>query len=135
VKYINEERFIVSSNTSEAQKNYSDNYDRIFGEKPEAAHAECCTPQLCATCGPDCGGRDNGFIGKSMVPDADAIECRLTSYANIGPAPVEASFPCEEPLPCTGCDEVYCECDEHDADCEKLRTRRAHCNCGRASRL
>jgi hypothetical protein len=32
MKYINEEKFLVSSNTKEAVRNYSENYDRIFGE-------------------------------------------------------------------------------------------------------
>lgn len=40
-KYLDEERFIVQSNTSEAQKNYRDNYDRIFGDKPVYDCDEC----------------------------------------------------------------------------------------------
>ncbi len=36
MKYLTEERFIVSSNTKEALRNYADNYDRIFGE-PECS--------------------------------------------------------------------------------------------------
>ncbi len=38
MKYLTEERFIVASNSKEALRNYTDNYDRIFGE-PERASA------------------------------------------------------------------------------------------------
>jgi hypothetical protein len=34
-KYLTDERFIVHSNTKEAQDNYRANYDRIFGEPEE----------------------------------------------------------------------------------------------------
>lgn len=37
-----------------------------------------------------------------------------------------------EPPRCGGCDEVHCECDEHDPDCEKLCTQGSNCNCRRA---
>lgn len=36
MRYLNEERFIVHSNTKEAMKNYADNYDRIFRSEAPA---------------------------------------------------------------------------------------------------
>lgn len=34
-KYLHEEKFIVGARDPQAQKNYADNWDRIFGEKEE----------------------------------------------------------------------------------------------------
>lgn len=44
MRYLNTERFLVTSNDKEGRQNYKDNYDRIFGEKRDE------TPTLCLDC-------------------------------------------------------------------------------------
>lgn len=57
MKYLQEERFIVHSNSKEALRNYSEGWERTFGEKP----AE-----------PDAAESD----------DSDAIEMRVRTFAH-----------------------------------------------------
>lgn len=139
MKYLTEERFIVQSSGKEAIKNYADNYDRIFGEAPKPC--------------PLCGATDHEHIeafgttvqGCPAVPDnhavmvdTDAIECRLTSWANIAPASPEAVISDVDGPACPGCGVVMmidrplcCEdCYRHDPACAKLCTEGAECDCG-----
>lgn len=143
MKYINEERFIVTSNNKDALRKYADNYDRVFGDdviakslEPNASpvvsehtvrdpdtgsevdvtmHEDGSVTVVaerivnpCGVCGATDHERIEAFGGTVQgcpqvppgtavcVPNSDAIECRLGSYANYivsGPA---MSFPAEE---------------------------------------
>jgi hypothetical protein len=93
MKYLHEEKFIVNSNDNEGRKKYLENYDRIFGDKPEPE-------KVCTDCSAD------GELS-CLCPDAsplrtgagDAIECRVKMYANLI-VPLEAQIgPVENPLP------------------------------------
>jgi hypothetical protein len=46
MKYLSEEKFIVNSNDNEGRKKYLENYDRIFGDKPEPE-------KVCTDCSAD----------------------------------------------------------------------------------
>lgn len=120
-KYISEERFIVSSNSKEAIKNYADNYDRIFGKKAEHVDGYIV---------PNCPGCTDGAPEKA--PDSDAIECRLRSYVNFIPAGPTAVINGVEDVceMCLAPIEAGCDCDDHDAACAKLCTEDAACDCG-----
>lgn len=124
-KYISEERFIVSSNTKEAIKNYADNYDRIFGKKDEEETHEGSPPYCPVSC---------------PVCHPDAIVCRLSSYVNfIPPGPNGVINDVFDGPFCVGCGvglevdpkpQCCTECYRHDAACAKLCTEDAECDCG-----
>lgn len=59
MKYVTTERFIVSSNTADAQKKYADNYDAVFRHK-ESPEGDPEAPEECA--------------------NSDGIECRVRGY-------------------------------------------------------
>jgi len=106
MKYLNEERFIVNSNDREGRKNYNENYDRIFGEKPE--------PPASVTV-------------EVSHPDPNDPDALLVTVRREEPPDCSGE--------CPGCDEEHCECDEHDPECGKLCTRGAVCDCGRYTRI
>lgn len=50
MKYVTTERFIVSSNTTDAQKKYRDNYDSVFRQE-EPKDGDIVDVYECASCG------------------------------------------------------------------------------------
>ena len=139
-KYLHEERFVVTSQDKEALRKYAEGWERTFGgDKSDEKQDPC------FVCGATDHERVEAFGGTVQgcpqvpanvllaAPDTDAIECKLNSYANYivqGPA---VSIPVDEI--CEGCDELTCECDEHDPACAKLCTFGAACDCGRFTRI
>jgi hypothetical protein len=78
--------------THPANQAYRDNYDRIFGKKAE--HVDGCIV-------PNCPGCDDGH---PEAADPDAIECRLSSYANFEKPVIAVFGPVEAPAdPCDVC--------------------------------
>lgn len=78
MKYITEERFIVTSNDKEARRKYAENYDRIFGEK---GCDECSCPHGDAN--EPANMHDSACPAKAVAPkDADAIEMRFVTITH-----------------------------------------------------
>lgn len=100
-KYLESERFLVTSNNKEALKNYADNYDRIFGKKAE--HVDGCIAPNCPGC--DDGSPEAAFDGPFCVGCGVGLEV--------------------DPKAC-----CCIECYRHDAACAKLCTEGAECDCG-----
>ena len=103
MKYLESERFLVTSNDNEGRKNYQENYDRIFGEKSEEA------------------------------PSEDAIEMKVKSYANlivpleaqIGPIEESTCDGCgEQACECDEHDPACAKLCTQDARCDCGRAAR-----------
>jgi hypothetical protein len=123
-KYLEEERFIVGARDPQAQKNYADNWERTFGDKSDEPEEKPCN--VCGDLGHERVTMANGLTLKGCpevpqgmrIPDSDAIQATLKSYANLvvqGPA---ASFPAEEPeYKCEHCG--TCVEDLHGSGCPR----------------
>lgn len=75
-KYLTDEKFIVHSNTKEAQDNYRDNYDRIFGKK-EPLTSECgCEGAVVRNC-PYAGDVRNDDEQRCKCCDDCAHQCAM----------------------------------------------------------
>jgi hypothetical protein len=74
-KYLESERFLVTSNDKDARKRYNENYDRIFGEKTE--HVEGCIV-------PNCPGCDDGSPERALTYECGCASAvvRNCPYAN-----------------------------------------------------